>query len=115
MDRSDRYQITEPIAKGDFATVYRGRDLELARDVAIKQIHQQYLEDPLDFLVAHGFAHKIERLNAFVACLHPDDGHRPAFLICRGCRTVVEAVKWEAESDPADWLNDSPSPPERGR
>jgi serine/threonine-protein kinase len=46
MDRSDRYQITEPIAKGDFATVYRGRDLELARDVAIKQIHQQYLEDP---------------------------------------------------------------------
>ncbi|MEO8498718.1 MAG: serine/threonine-protein kinase, partial [Planctomycetota bacterium] len=46
MNRSERYQITEAIAKGDFATVYRGRDLELGRDVAIKQIHQQYLEDP---------------------------------------------------------------------
>ncbi|HUG69437.1 MAG TPA: serine/threonine-protein kinase [Pirellulaceae bacterium] len=46
MNRSDRYQITETIAKGDFATVYRGRDHELGRDVAIKQIHQQYLEDP---------------------------------------------------------------------
>ncbi len=46
MHKSDRYQITQPIAKGDFATVYRGRDLELGRDVAIKQIHQQYLEDP---------------------------------------------------------------------
>src|SRR5262249_6892739 len=29
-----------------FATVYRGRDRELGREVAIKQIHQQYLEDP---------------------------------------------------------------------
>ena len=46
MNRSDRYQVTEMIAKGDFATVYRGRDHELNRDVAIKQIHQQYLEDP---------------------------------------------------------------------
>ena len=25
----------------------------------------------LDFLVTHGFAHKIERLNAFVACANP--------------------------------------------
>ncbi|MDA1051529.1 MAG: protein kinase [Planctomycetota bacterium] len=46
MNPSDRYQITEPIAKGDFATVYRGRDHELGREVAIKQIHQQYLDDP---------------------------------------------------------------------
>ncbi len=46
----------------------------------------------LDFLVANGFAHKIERLNAFVACPAPDDGHRPAFLICRDCRTVAEAA-----------------------
>lgn len=45
----------------------------------------------LDFLVAHGLAHKIERLNAFVACTHPDDGHRPAFLICSTCESVAEA------------------------
>ena len=45
----------------------------------------------LDFLVSAGFAHKIERLNAFIACLHPGEGHRPAFLICRICRTVAEA------------------------
>ncbi len=45
----------------------------------------------LDFLVAHGLAHKIERLNAFVACLHPGERHRPAFLICRACRVVAEA------------------------
>lgn len=45
----------------------------------------------LDFLVSHGFAHKIERLNAFIACTHPGGGHTPAFLICRNCDAVAEA------------------------
>ena len=45
----------------------------------------------LDFLVAHGFAHRIEGLNAFVACPCPQRRHRPAFMICRGCRAVAEA------------------------
>lgn len=45
----------------------------------------------LDFLVANGFAHKIERLNAFIACAHPGAAHAPAFLICRICDAVAEA------------------------
>lgn len=45
----------------------------------------------LDFLVSHGFAHKIERLNAFVACAHPGEHHAPAFFICRKCDAVAEA------------------------
>ena len=45
----------------------------------------------LDFLVGHGFAHKIERLNAFIACTHPGEDHTPAFLICRTCDAVAEA------------------------
>jgi len=44
----------------------------------------------LDFLTAHGFAHKIERLNAFVACAKPGENHSPAFMICRVCDAVVE-------------------------
>lgn len=45
----------------------------------------------LDFLVKHGFAHRIERLNAFIACAHPSsDKHAPAFLICRVCNSVAE-------------------------
>lgn len=46
----------------------------------------------LDFLVTHGFAHRIERLNAFVACAHPSRAHAPAFMICRLCEGVAEAV-----------------------
>ena len=45
----------------------------------------------LDFLVEHGFVHKIERLNAFVACAHPGASHSPAFMICRKCEAVAEA------------------------
>ena len=45
----------------------------------------------LDFLVANGFVHKIERLNAFIACSHPGASHSPAFLICRLCDAVAEA------------------------
>jgi Fur family zinc uptake transcriptional regulator len=45
----------------------------------------------LDFLSTHGFVHKIERLNAFVACTHPGASHSPAFLICRSCNKVAEA------------------------
>lgn len=45
----------------------------------------------LAFLVEHGMAHKIERLNAFIACAHPAQTHQPAFMICRSCGTVAEA------------------------
>ncbi|MFP4327054.1 MAG: Fur family transcriptional regulator [Paracoccaceae bacterium] len=50
----------------------------------------------LDFLVKHGFAHRIERLNAFAACTHPGENHSPVFLICRICESVAEA-----QADPA--------------
>jgi len=44
----------------------------------------------LEFLVANGFAHKIERLNAFIACANPGEAHFPAFMICRNCDSVAE-------------------------
>ncbi len=44
----------------------------------------------LDFLVRAGFAHKIEALNAYIACAHLGVNHTPAFLICRSCRSVAE-------------------------
>lgn len=46
----------------------------------------------LEFLVRHGFVHRIERLNAFVACADPGQDHTPAFLICRACNVVAEVT-----------------------
>lgn len=45
----------------------------------------------LTFLVDQGFVHRIERLNAFIACTDPNESHSPAFMICRACGTVAEA------------------------
>ena len=44
----------------------------------------------LDFLVDQGLAHRIRRINAFVACSHPGQDHHAAFLICRQCNAVAE-------------------------
>lgn len=48
----------------------------------------------LDFLLEHGLIHKIERLNAFIACTdggeHTHHAHAAQFLICRSCGTVAE-------------------------
>lgn len=46
MKPGDRYQLLEKIASGSFATVYRAHDQELGREVAVKQIHEQFLSDP---------------------------------------------------------------------
>ena len=44
----------------------------------------------LDFLMEQGFVHKIQGLNAFVACSNPGSSHSPAFMICRKCEKVAE-------------------------
>ena len=46
----------------------------------------------LDFLRDNGLVHRIESLNAFVACVHPHADSDPVvFLICENCGTVGEA------------------------
>ncbi|HEY0276133.1 MAG TPA: transcriptional repressor, partial [Paenirhodobacter sp.] len=45
----------------------------------------------LEFLVENGLAHRVRRLNAFAACMHPGEDHAPVFLICRTCDAVAEA------------------------
>lgn len=42
----DRYQLLEKIGTGTYATVFRARDLELGREVAIRQVNEKYLANP---------------------------------------------------------------------
>ena len=44
----------------------------------------------LDFLMEEGLVHKIESLNAYVGCPHPEDQHISQFLICEKCGVVEE-------------------------
>lgn len=44
----------------------------------------------LDFLQANGLVHKINGLNAYIGCQHPDEAHDCVFLICTQCHTATE-------------------------
>ena len=44
----------------------------------------------LDFLIENGFIHKIESLNAFIGCSHPQKHKECYFLICKDCQSIEE-------------------------
>ena len=120
--------ISEGVARADALCVEEGvqftpvrkRVLELLlqahRAMGAYQILDQLREDgfkhqppvayrALDFLVARGFAHKIEKLNAFIACAHLGLQHSPAFLICRRCASVAETRVDETRGPLSDVAN----------
>jgi len=61
-----RYRLIGPLGEGGMATVYRGRDQRLNRDVAIKILHEDLTRDP-------GFLARFQREAQVVASLsHPN-------------------------------------------
>lgn len=64
--------------------------LDLLRDSGFRAPLQVYRA--LDKLVEYGMVHRLESLNAFVACAHKGcDGHgAAAFAICEECGDVFE-------------------------
>jgi Fur family zinc uptake transcriptional regulator len=93
-------------ARGVRLTPVRRRALEILleshRAMGAYDILQRLAEDgfgnqppvayrALEFLVGQGLAHRIRRLNAFAACMHPGADHTPCFFICRSCDAVAEA------------------------
>ncbi len=44
----------------------------------------------LDFLCEQGVATRIESLNAYVACGHPERDHACVFLVCEACGDATE-------------------------
>jgi Fur family zinc uptake transcriptional regulator len=57
----------------------------------------------LDRLIELGLAHRIESLNAFVACRHDHAEHPAAFAICDGCGSVTEFHDHDVESRLSRW------------
>ncbi|MCB2095931.1 MAG: transcriptional repressor [Rhodobacteraceae bacterium] len=93
-------------ARGARMTPVRRRTLEIlleshkamgAYDVLERLVADGFGNQPpvayraLEFLVEQGLAHRIRRLNAFAACMHPGEAHVPVFLICTSCQLVAEA------------------------
>ena len=58
----------------------------------------------LDRLIAEGQAHRLESLNAFVACRHAShEGETAVFAICNDCGTVTEFDEPAAVESLAAW------------
>lgn len=53
----------------------------------------------LDFLTAAGLAHKVEALNAYMACVHGEESGGAELFICEGCGAVEER---HVDAEPAD-------------
>lgn len=104
------------IAAGETLTPLRRRVLELlleqsgpakAYDLlplidAAKQAKPPTIYRALDFLVRQGFAHRIESLNAFVACDVGACERSTIFLICEKCGAAEEFDAGHALVDLSD-------------
>ena len=69
----------------------------------------------LDKLVEMGLAHRLESLNAFVACAHAHDHHEglAAFAICESCGRVDEFADDVVEERLDGWSRSTGFAPER--
>ena len=76
------------LARGGVVKAYQVlADLQAARGPAAPPTVYR----ALDFLMANGFVHKLQSVNAFVACHHPNSiEHSVPFLICDRCHSAVE-------------------------
>ena len=79
--------------------------LDRVRDRGVRAPVQVYRA--LDRLVASGLAHRLESLNAFVACAHPhcDERGQTAFAICERCGKVTEFSDPALDGQLAAWAD----------
>lgn len=92
-----------------------GADAPLSAYTILDQLRGDGLRAPLqvyralDKLVAYGLVHRLESLNAFVACNHPsgaDAGEShgtAAFAICESCDSVAEFTEQDVAERLRSW------------
>jgi Fur family zinc uptake transcriptional regulator len=86
---STRREVLEHIVEaGQPVTAYQLLDqLQKARG---KAVMPPTVYRAINFLMEHGFVHKLESLNAFVACSDLDHIHSGQFVICGKCGHTEE-------------------------
>jgi Fur family zinc uptake transcriptional regulator len=57
----------------------------------------------LDKLIEKGLAHRLESLNAYVACKHPHHHDMAAFAICESCGLVTEFTDGQLSERLSQW------------
>jgi len=75
--------------------------IDQLRDKAV--LAPQTVYRSLDRLIADGQAHRLESLNAFIACRHPSHRGAAVFAICDDCSVVTEFNEADAVNSLAAW------------
>ena len=55
-----------------------------------KHSHPPTVYRAIDFLIENGFVHKLNSINSFVGCFHPNAHKECYFLICKECNLYQE-------------------------
>jgi len=80
--------------------------LDKLRDQGFRAPLQVYRA--LDKLLEYGVVHRLESINSFVACAHPDENCHShglvAFAICESCGQLIEFHDHEVDHRLMDWL-----------
>lgn len=79
--------------------------IEMLRPSAV--LAPQTVYRSLDRLIENGRAHRLESLNAYVSCRHPDHHEATAFAICQSCRKVIEFDERGVSGHLKDWAADN--------
>lgn len=79
--------------------------IEMLRPSAV--LAPQTVYRSLDRLIENGHAHRLESLNAYVSCRHPEHHEATAFAICQTCRKVIEFDEKRISSHLRSWADDN--------
>ena len=85
--RIGKYEIIAELGRGGFAVVYKARDTELDRVVALKVLHPHFTTDPKFVQRFHQEARTAAGLHhAHIVTVHDDrvDGRNPLLAATRG-------------------------------
>lgn len=66
------------------------RIMEMLAEKSTRQVAPPTVYRALEFLLEQGLIHRINSLNAFIGCSHPDSQHANNFLICTHCGIAME-------------------------
>ncbi len=66
------------------------RLMEMLSESETRRVAPPTVYRALEFLLEQGLIHRINSLNAFTGCPHPDQPHDNYFLICKRCGNAME-------------------------
>ncbi|MDD3608657.1 MAG: transcriptional repressor [Halothiobacillaceae bacterium] len=94
---SQRGARLTPLRRQVLEEIWRNHEAVKAYDLIHRLSGSEHTTKPptvyraLDFLLEHGLIHRIESLNAYVGCDHPEAHHDPVLFLCERCGDVREA------------------------